>query len=101
MSRNDIVLFACGSRSMRSVGLPRSARAAARLMAVVVLPTPPFWFAMATIIRMTTNGEIVAGNSRIAGLVNGVLLSYRVGELASCRLANYRVTYSTILLSPA
>ena len=35
---------------MSSVGLPRSDRAAARLMAVVVLPTPPFWLAMATII---------------------------------------------------
>src|SRR5262245_11001084 len=35
---------------MSSVGLPRSESAAARLMAVVVFPTPPFWFAMATII---------------------------------------------------
>src|SRR4051812_46212028 len=51
MSRNDMVLFACGSRSMSSVGLPRSASAAARLMAVVVLPTPPFWLAMATIMK--------------------------------------------------
>ena len=34
---------------MSSVRLPRSASAAARLMAVVVLPTPPFWLAMATI----------------------------------------------------
>src|ERR1051326_6693790 len=47
MSRNDIVLFACGSRSMRSVFLLRSANAAARLIAVVVLPTPPFWLAIA------------------------------------------------------
>src|SRR5262245_23254564 len=49
MSRNDIVLLACGSRSMSSVRLPRRARAAARLIAVVVLPTPPFWLAIATI----------------------------------------------------
>ena len=35
---------------MSSVGLPRSDSAAARLMAVVVFPTPPFWLAMATII---------------------------------------------------
>src|SRR5215467_13944093 len=54
MSRNDIVLFACGSRSMSSVRLPRRARAAARLIAVVVLPTPPFWFAIATIIERVT-----------------------------------------------
>ena len=64
MSRNDIVLLAWGSRSMSSVRLPRRARAAARLIAVVVLPTPPFWFAMATIIcaweelgRIVTEGE--------------------------------------------
>jgi hypothetical protein len=49
-SRYDNELLACGSRSMRSVGCPRRERAAARLMAVVVFPTPPFWFAMATII---------------------------------------------------
>src|SRR5437899_8859799 len=36
---------------MSSVRLPRSASAAARLMAVVVLPTPPFWFAIATIMN--------------------------------------------------
>src|SRR4030095_16139112 len=50
MSRNDIVLLAWGSRSTSNVRLPRSASAAARLMAVVVLPTPPFWLAIATII---------------------------------------------------
>ena len=50
MSRYDIVLFACGSRSIRSVRFFRSANAAARLMAVVVLPTPPFWLAIAMII---------------------------------------------------
>ena len=44
--------FACGSRSMSSVFFLRMASAAARLIAVVVFPTPPFWFAMAmTIIR--------------------------------------------------
>ena len=49
-SMNVSELLPCGSRSIRSVGLPRRARAAARLMAVVVLPTPPFWFAIETII---------------------------------------------------
>src|ERR1035437_4867570 len=57
MSRNDIVLLAWGSRSMSSVRFPRSASAAARLMAVVVLPTPPFWLAMATIIRGEARGD--------------------------------------------
>src|SRR5690349_10346015 len=45
-----MLLFAWGSRSISSVSLPRKARAAARLIAVVVFPTPPFWFAMARII---------------------------------------------------
>src|SRR5258706_7429615 len=34
-----------GSRSTTSVGSPTAASAVPRLMAVVVLPTPPFWFA--------------------------------------------------------
>src|SRR5258707_661007 len=33
----------CGSKSTRSTRRPCSARAAPRLMVVVVLPTPPFW----------------------------------------------------------
>src|ERR1700681_1789154 len=42
---------------MSSIRLPRSASAAARLMAVVVLPTPPFWFAIATIIKDPKGGN--------------------------------------------
>ena len=45
-----MLLLAWGSRSMSSVRRPRMASAAARLTAVVVFPTPPFWLAMATII---------------------------------------------------
>src|SRR5271156_1730171 len=37
----------CGSRSMISTRSPTAASAVPRLMAVVVLPTPPFWLAMA------------------------------------------------------
>src|SRR6185369_14114241 len=37
----------CGSRSTISTSSPMAARAVPRLMAVVVLPTPPFWFASA------------------------------------------------------
>ncbi len=51
-SMNDIVELAWGSRSISRVRLRRSASAAPRLMAVVVLPTPPFWLAMATIIDL-------------------------------------------------
>src|SRR5262249_19641152 len=48
-SRNEMELLPWGSRSRRSVFEPRLAKAAARLIAVVVLPTPPFWFAIAII----------------------------------------------------
>src|ERR1700760_4997091 len=34
-----------GSRSITRVGAPTAASAVPRLMAVVVLPTPPFWLA--------------------------------------------------------
>src|SRR5579875_2850438 len=46
-SPRPVVALACGSRSTSSVRKPSSASAAPRLMAVVVLPTPPFWFATA------------------------------------------------------
>src|SRR5919106_5537074 len=36
--------FPCGSMSTSSVRRSAEARLAARLMAVVVFPTPPFWF---------------------------------------------------------
>src|SRR4051794_10969768 len=42
-----LVAFPCGSPSMSSVLCSAAARLAARFTAVVVLPTPPFWFAMA------------------------------------------------------
>src|SRR5713101_4004775 len=88
---------------MRSVRLPRSARAAARLMAVVVLPTPPFWFAMATIIGVRTSEGIVAGNSRIAELGESPQwrMGWRTCEVGDCvkwRFANYRVTTHPFLV---
>ena len=43
------VRLACGSMSTQRTLLPRSASAPARLMEVVVLPTPPFWLAIAMI----------------------------------------------------
>src|SRR4030065_957634 len=41
------VAFAWGSRSTRRVRVSITAREAARLTAVVVFPTPPFWLATA------------------------------------------------------
>src|ERR1700733_1923341 len=42
-----LVEFDCGSQSTSSVFTSAAAKDAARLMAVVVLPTPPFWLATA------------------------------------------------------
>src|SRR6266704_4787690 len=42
-----LVVFAWGSISTSNTLRPAAARYVARLMAVVVFPTPPFWFAIA------------------------------------------------------
>src|ERR1035437_9638330 len=42
-----LVEFDCGSQSTSNVLTSAAASEAARLMAVVVLPTPPFWLATA------------------------------------------------------
>jgi len=44
---SPVLALPCGSRSMISTLSPTAASAVPRLMAVVVLPTPPFWLAMA------------------------------------------------------
>src|SRR6185295_15035547 len=41
------VAFPCGSASTRRTRCPQEAITAARLTAVVVFPTPPFWLATA------------------------------------------------------
>jgi hypothetical protein len=47
----------CGSRSMTSTREPCSDRLAARLTAVVVFPTPPFWFAIVMIRQALGRGQ--------------------------------------------
>ena len=49
---SPLVVFPCGSKSIVSTFFPASARQADRLIAVVVLPTPPFWLAIAIILPM-------------------------------------------------
>ena len=57
------VALHCGSRSTSSVGRPAPAMQAARLTAVVVLPTPPFWLAIANVVTRDT----LAGRGDRAG----------------------------------
>ena len=52
---------ACGSASTTRTSLPPSAKQAARLTAMVVLPTPPFWLDMAMIMLAPAIGCLKAG----------------------------------------
>src|ERR1700753_2387376 len=53
---NPVEALPCGSRSMTRTRLPMAASAVPRLMAVVVLPTPPFWLAMASTRQAAAEG---------------------------------------------
>src|SRR5512132_4196594 len=64
---------ACGSRSTSSTLRPRSARPAPKFMAVVVLPTPPFWLATA-MTRVIAGSRTALGQARL-----GVLLEPGAG----------------------
>src|SRR4029077_9478059 len=50
----------CGSRSTIRTSSPMAASAVPRLIAVVVLPTPPFWLATAS-----TRGGLIVAASRV------------------------------------
>src|SRR5512140_3099819 len=61
--------FACGSRSTSSVFFSITEREAARLTAVVVFPTPPFWFAT---VRIRANtGAPFSGNTTVSCTTGG------------------------------
>src|SRR5690606_21733328 len=49
-----LVALPCGSRSIKSTLAPSTAKYAAKLTAVVLFPTPPFWFTMAMTRPMNT-----------------------------------------------
>src|SRR3546814_4784307 len=56
---SPVLAFPWGSMSMISTRLPQAARAVARFTAVVVLPTPPFWFATARTRVAIGAGDVV------------------------------------------
>src|ERR1700761_9380392 len=63
----------CGSMSITRVGSPTAASAVPRLMAVVVLPTPPFWLAT------TRTRGFLGSDMTGAQLSHGHYSSRRVG----------------------
>src|SRR5947209_7334550 len=64
-----VVAWAWGSRSRTQTRWPRRARAAARLTAVVVLPTPPFWL-MIAIRRMACPRVLAFGSGTPGGIIS-------------------------------
>src|SRR6476646_4348561 len=58
------VRFACGSISTQRMRYPSSASAPARLIAVVVFPTPPFWLAIAITFVTGASPQGFAGAAR-------------------------------------
>src|SRR5438105_877421 len=62
----------CGSRSTIRTCSPIAASAVPRLIAVVVLPTPPFWLAMA---RMRSDGEPLGETVSRSGAGAGTAVS--------------------------
>src|SRR5690554_1425480 len=78
---NPLEALAWGSRSTRSVRRSETANEAARLTAVVVLPTPPFWLATA---KTRQRGGILISPG---GLGGGTLSSYHRPRRAVHRAA--------------
>src|SRR5262249_41534785 len=70
----------CGSRSMMSNGSPAAAQAVPRLIAVVVLPTPPFWLAMARTRGGVGFGMRVASGTACASAVS--VMAWRPSKFA-------------------
>src|SRR5262245_50374174 len=65
-----LVMLPCGSRSTTRMRWSASARDAARLMAVVVFPTPPFWFVTA-MMRPVTRLNLRLGHSPALAFISG------------------------------
>src|SRR6185437_8900477 len=81
---SPVLALPCGSRSNSKTFLSAAAKAVARLTAVVVLPTPPFWLAMA-IMRGATAGFASVDSSRTGAKVTADVLqsqnaARRVGQ---------------------
>src|SRR5215469_2704708 len=70
---SPVLAFPCGSRSISSTRWPIAASAVARLIAVVVLPTPPFWLASATMRARRAAGMARGSASSLARLTGDLL----------------------------
>src|SRR3989339_2004981 len=80
--------LACGSRSTRSVLFSITEREAARLTAVVVFPTPPFW--LATVRIRATTGPPFPGNTTVYAILYHGGAGGERGKSLARRVRNYR-----------
>src|ERR1700722_6462175 len=74
-----------GSRSSSSTCSPTAARAVARLIAVVVLPTPPFWLAIAKscgAVGTDSKDDGVKVGHAVEGLMGNVPVLHGLGHLS-------------------
>src|SRR4029077_4322003 len=68
-----LLALPCASRSITRMRRPAAASAVAKLIAVVVLPTPPFWLATA-IIRARRAAILARGSASAVAMLTGYLL---------------------------
>src|SRR5690606_38342406 len=87
---SPVLALPCGSRSTISTRSPIAASAVARLMAVVVLPTPPFWLASVMmrgpgfIVTLCMQSESIVLEDRLTAFEIGYFENDAVGiDLAS------------------
>src|SRR5437773_12472758 len=90
-----LVRLLWGSRSIRRTRRSATASDAARLIAVVVLPTPPFWLATATILAIRSLYTAIYSHNHILGL-----MPIKSGALAQVRPAR-EDTVGSVLTSTA
>src|SRR5439155_13839319 len=70
---SPVLALPWASRSRTSVRRPAAASAVAKLMAVVVLPTPPFWLATA-MMRARRTATLARGSASAVAMLTGYLL---------------------------
>src|SRR6266404_5542198 len=78
------VALAWESQSTRSVGCSAIARQAARFTAVVVFPTPPFWFAIAMIRdNITSQRKFSKANARMQDVSREMVVLRRLRRISN------------------
>ena len=92
-----VLALPCGSMSMTRTRRPAWANAAATFTVVVVLPTPPFWFATVRIAGVVRLGEDLARQGDPAAGVHGYLARERRVVVGCRQLGSQRRAFQLVL----